>query len=126
MRDVCPCFVDHSAHKWNRCKEATSPAAVDCASMVGNAWYAEQWCAWTHVLCHPFNLSYRHDLLRAVCWRRNHIEREDLEAFLPADQAAEAFAMLNQDGDECLTLSEVRAACMALLSSHTSPSLSVW
>ncbi|KAK9840563.1 hypothetical protein WJX81_001411 [Elliptochloris bilobata] len=41
---------------------------------------------------------------------RNHIEREDLEAFLPADQAAEAFAMLDKDGNGQLTLSEVREA----------------
>ncbi len=42
--------------------------------------------------------------------RRNHIERDDLEAFLPPEQAAEAFRMLDQDGNGRLTLSEVRAA----------------
>ena len=41
---------------------------------------------------------------------RNHIERDDLEAFLPPEQAEEAFRMLDQDGNGRLTLSEVRAA----------------
>jgi len=46
--------------------------------------------------------------------RRSHIVVRDLEAFLPPEQAQEAFDMLDQDGDGQLTLAEVCAAITAI------------
>lgn len=53
----------------------------------------------------------------SICWMlcRNYVTLEDLQPFLPARKAEEAFAMLDRNGDGQVTLMELRTAIQEVL-----------
>ena len=60
-----------------------------------------------------------------VCVCRNHIVLEDLEAFLSPEQAVEAFAMLDNNGDGKLVLADIRDAVIKIYKERRNLALSL-
>ena len=56
---------------------------------------------------------------------RNHIILEDLEAFLNPEQAVEAFAMLDNNGDGKLVLADIRDAVIKIYKERRNLALSL-